>query len=467
MNPSKSRIPKAPLKPSDPITPLLRKRKPESQDSPSSSKMPKTISQEELNSRLEDQRKEFNDSLAVATAAAVKAAVAELKIGPRLEGFDKKLDNITDMNSKSNEAVQVQIQGFQDHLITLQGSVDETRIKFEEKIVDLEGQFNIFQENALKTNVVTKDNIIETVKEFLPDIRKQVTNEILSPIQATWNALQAEKVLEHEHSMIVFGLHTTGNPIEAAGDFLKTQLKVPDETLLKVSVKQAVKLGRGDASKPPPFLIKFGHPSERNMILTYSRNIADKNIKVERQIPKNYQAQNKIFKEEQWKLKNMPGMEYKTQIVFDGHKLVLRYRINDTTDDKFHWTIFDSWSPPMESNSQQKTSLKTPTGSKATPPPTITVAEMSNRAFFITIKGMTQQHTEDNIKYELQKYLKLEHSNLVSSVKASKKADLFIVYCDTWASAKTITNTYKDKFLNHDVSFTLFSKEDPALKTSQ
>ena len=114
-----------------------------------------------------------------------------------------------------------------------------------------------------------------------------------------------------------------------------------------------------------------------------------------------------------------------------------------------------------------KTSLKTPTGSKATPPPTITVAEMSNRAFFITIKGMTQQHSEDNIKYELQKYLKLEHSNLVSSVKASKKTDLFIVYCDTWESAKIITNTYKDKFLNHDVSFTLFSKEDPALKTSQ
>merc|ERR1719318_1736811 len=106
--------------------------------------------------------------------------------------------------------------------------------------------------------------------------------------------------------MIVFGYNATGNLLEAAGNFLKDELKVPEDVMLRISVKQAAKLGRGDSSKPPPFLIRFGHPSERNLTLTFSKNLTDKNVRIERQIPKNYQAQHKVFKEEQWKLKNMP-----------------------------------------------------------------------------------------------------------------------------------------------------------------
>ena len=449
------------------VTRIPRKRKCEIQKTPKSTKKPKIMDREEMLEHLKAQRQEYQDNLATATATAVKAAMAELKIDSRMNGFAKKLDDITEMNSKSNDSVKEHLSVVQDQMTNLQTSMDNTRIKFEEELVTLQGQFNNFQENALKTPVTSKDDIMEVVKECAPQLKDQWTKEILSPLQATWNAIQAEKVLEHDHSMIVFGYNATGNPLEAAGNFLKDHMKVPEDIMLKTSVKQAAKLGRGDASKPPPFLIKFGHPSERNMILTFSKNLTDKNIKIERQIPKNYQAQHKVFKEEQWKLKNMPGMGYKTQIVFDGHLLVLRYRSDNSTDGKTHWTVHDSWSPPMDSTSQLKTSLKTPTGSRASPAPSVSVTEESNRAFFMNLKGLTEQITNDTFMRELKNYLSPDHANLIADVKNGKKPDLFIVYCDSWASANTIASTYKDKFNNHEVSFTLFAKVDPALKKSQ
>ena len=163
----------------------------------------------------------------------------------------------------------------------------------------------------------------------------------------------------------------------------------------------------------------------------------------------------------------MPGMGYKTQIIFDGHLLVLRYRSENPAEDKIHWIVHDSWSPPMASTSLPKTSLKTPTGSKASSAPSASVTEKSNRAFFMNLKGMTEQLTKDTFLRELKNYLSPDHANLIAEVQTGKKPDLFIVYCDSWASANTIASTYKDKLNNHEVSFTLFAKVDPALKKSQ
>jgi hypothetical protein len=41
------------------------------------------------------------------------------------------------------------------------------------------------------------------VENYIPEMRKSLKNEILSPMKATWNAMQAEKVHEHEHSRSV------------------------------------------------------------------------------------------------------------------------------------------------------------------------------------------------------------------------------------------------------------------------
>ena len=158
----------------------------------------------------------------------------------------------------------------------------------------------------------------------------------------------------------------------------------------------------------------------------------------------------------------MPDFEFQTQIVFDGHVMVLRYRTQDTTSEKYHWTIHSSWVPPMDSKATEKTSFKTPAGSKASPAPDPNAIAKANAAIFMTIKDLTEQHTGETVKDKLDDYLKAEHKALVREVKVTKRPDLYIVYCDSWTSAKTITTTYKAKFMDHEVSFSLFSQKDPA-----
>jgi len=262
--------------------------------------------------------------------------------------------------------------------------------------------------------------------------------------------------------MIIFGLEVEGNPLEAAGRFLKEKMKVSNETLLKISLKQAYKLGKGENGKVPPFLIKFGHPQERNMILTHSKHLSGSKIRIERHIPKIYQEKFKDFKKLSWKLKTMPEMDYMTQIIFDSHVLLLRVKKKDTLDEKFHWTVHSSYTPPMDGSADSsRSSLKTPSGTKATPQPDVASRQKANNALFITIKGMTETITADTFQEHLKGYLKEEHKSLLDCVKTTKRPDLFIAYYDSWTTANTIATEYKDQLNGHDVSFELFSPTDP------
>ena len=427
-------------------------------------------SKEEMLELFAKQSQENQENMEATVKAAVETAISSssLNINSRMDGFSTKLDSILKSNSQTNNDVQDQLSGFQQQIRDLQQSVDEKQIRHENELVQLKGLFNQFQENALSTaGIVNKEDIANVIlpvveNELLPKIREDIKKEILSPVKATWNAIQAEKVHEHEHSIVVFGYKSDGSAFEAAGSFLKDELKVSETDLLKVSIKQTYRLGKGDTSKPPPLLIRFGHPSERNMILTFSKNLKGKKIKVERHIPKNYQNQHRAFKDLAWKLKTMPDFDYKTQIIFDSHVLILRYRSPDTTTDKFHWTIHSSWEPPMDSKQVEKSTLRVPAGSKATPIPDISILNKANCAVFMTVKDLTEKITEDSFKVRLVDYLNVDHKTLIQEVKATKRPDLYILYFDSWVTAKNIATVYKEKFSGKDVSFTLFSQNDPA-----
>ena len=73
---------------------------------------------------------------------------------------------------------------------------------------------------------------------------------------------------------------------------------------------------------------------------------------------------------------------------------------------------------------------------------------------------MSEELTEDTFKREILSYLKEEHRPMMIDFKMKKKG-LGIIYCDSWNSAKTITTTYTDKFMNNPVSFTMFCYENP------
>ena len=166
-----------------------------------------------------------------------------------------------------------------------------------------------------------------------------------------------------------------------------------------------------------------------------------------------------------WKLKNMPEMDFMTQIIFDNHVMVLRVKRKDSASEKFHWTIHASFEPPMEATNNEKSGLKTPVGSKATPPPDNTAINKANTAFFMTIKGMKETYTVDTFKNKLVDFLEPEFKDKITEVKMTKRTDLIIVYCDSWSTANSISKSHKNKLDGHDVSFELFAHKNPCPTT--
>ena len=53
--------------------------------------------------------------------------------------------------------------------------------------------------------------------------------------------------------------------------FFKNEMKAENDLLGKIRIKEVTRLGPESDSKPPPVLVKFGHPTERNSILPLSK----------------------------------------------------------------------------------------------------------------------------------------------------------------------------------------------------
>ena len=91
------------------------------------------------------------------------------------------------------------------NLKDLHQSVEANRIKFESKVVEIEDKVNKIQETVDNHNKVSTDTIKEVLDaEMIPKIKDELKKDILSPVEVTWNAIQAQKVHEHEHNLIVF-----------------------------------------------------------------------------------------------------------------------------------------------------------------------------------------------------------------------------------------------------------------------
>ena len=73
---------------------------------------------------------------------------------------------------------------------------------------------------------------------------------------------------------------------------------------------------------------------------------------------------------------------------------------------------------------------------------------------------MVDEITEDTFKREVENYLKEEHRHMIKDFKLKKKG-LAILYCDSWASARVIATSYKDKFMNCNMSLSMFCTENP------
>ena len=99
--------------------------------------------------RLDDLAKDTDESIAKGLS----------KFDRRLDGLAIKLDKVIDDNGEASEEVRKEFVGIKEQVSGLQQSVDNQRIKFESKLVELEGNFCTLSESVLTASTTNTQEI--------------------------------------------------------------------------------------------------------------------------------------------------------------------------------------------------------------------------------------------------------------------------------------------------------------------
>ena len=382
-------------------------------------------------------------------------------ITSRMDQFATQLASNTEQSAKTEQKLET----FTNNFATFKETLENSNKNVEKKIEGLEIEIGKIQDtvenSAAKITEEVKSTIVPFIQdEIAPKMKSEIKTEVLRAVDASWKLQLAKENRENDCCAIVFGLPVQTSPKNDASNFLKNDLKMNEESLGKINLKQMSRLGKGRGDRPPPLLLTFSHPSDRSLVFSHSRNLKNTKISLEKQIPKLYQNEHKKFKNLAHKLRNMPDMNYQTDISFDGHLMQLRYKKRDTPGQKYHYIIHSEYFPPVEkASSELKSSTFVPPGTVATPAISAEMMSKANCSFFMT--GMTIERTEDTFRQLLMEHINLADRDSVTDVKLNR-TNTAVIYCRTWEDCSRIVSSKKDeRFQNEKVFLSLFSDKKP------
>ena len=271
------------------------------------------------------------------------------------------------------------------------------------------------------------------------------------------------EVFEAEHGIFIHGVRLIGADDEARKNFIKTflkdDMKATNDIMNKVRIKEVSRLGSDTgAAKPPPILVKFGHPTERNLILPLSSNLKE-GIDVDKNVPKIYQKKHREFKRHAWKIKLLYNV--KSQVVFDGCKMIVRYRKNDEGQTQYNWVIDKEWQPqPSDLEAMLSTSSTRDPNKHDTPVIDMTSSSSEcNKTVIAT--GLKDTVTRENLIDQVRNFIEENDHNHIQDIKFKSKSVALII-CKDWSGASHIAKKYnKKEFLGKSVFLTMFNETDP------
>ena len=435
-------LPKEPNSPfistPDPENPLkltlsCKRKRPEPNLSESPSKKLKMATKEEIKEMNEDLLKRFLDAQTESTKAICEDIKQEIKAD--IKGIKEKLDSLDD----KQETLAVEAKKDKEE--------NETRFKaLEEKMEELQSQKKVHYSED-------NENSIQIA------VQKYVDNGS----DNSWKANLAREVFDHDHGLVVHGYRIDAKDDvtrrEAAKKFIEGELKASQDILNRIKIKDVVRLGADNGQgKPPPLLIKFGHPTERNLLLPLSRNLK-RGIDIDKSIPKMYLTKHKEFKRLAWKLKTVHDVQ--TQVIFDSHNLVLRYKKKDDGVTKYNWTIDKEYYPKPGEAATVLNRASTRDPNKHDTP----VIGTSNRAECnrtVIVTGVCETVTRDNVSQEFHSFIDSKDHMHLERVDIKTKGTV-VITCRDWSGCKHIADSYADKkLLGKEINFTLFSEENPS-----
>lgn len=192
------------------------------------------------------------------------------------------------------------------------------------------------EENARDIKVIKNDmeSLKDTIKE---EIKKEIKGELDSALSENFRSSIAREIERVSMNVVVHGLQT--NSKERVSDLLDSVVLIDRQ---KIEIKRVVPLGKGDPAKS--ILVELGDQTQRNILLgNLDWKKLPKGVKIEKDCPPAFRAKFKEFKSKSFKYKSF--FQVKTQIVFVGAEMILRYK--DTEGDKAY-TIIDSFTPTPE-----------------------------------------------------------------------------------------------------------------------
>ena len=361
-------------------------------------------------------------------------------LNDKIEGMKTELSN-----NIENLDVKEQITTIGTNLNSLTEAFNQSQ---NEKIV--------FESRVESIEKHIKDNLdpAKLAQDILPFIKKGMA----ASDDISWKANLARIVEEHEHSMIIHGYKIDGDEVRAAKDFLTDEMKTPRSVLDRVKIKEVTVLGKGNDGKAPAILVRFAHPAQRNTVITYSKNLK-KGYRVDKNVPKLYQNEHKEFKKFQQKFRDI-NPSYKTQIMFDGYLMVLRYKEKDTDDSEYMWYRVKEYYPkPVDSVvTSPKERLEVGKVNSAIIP----MSPGSEITRSIIVSGVKSELGTEEVKNKFKEYLSAE--DLAKIVRIDKGGrDSYVLICTQWKDCLPIAEKYKEKFLGNTVYFNAFCLKDPAL----
>ena len=434
--PKKSNIDSLSINPENPLklrfSTSKRKKSSSTERSPSPRKKSKRMEPEEIKKLTDNITEAVSQSVTQAILKTLREGQSETK--KDINDLNVKIDNLTKIQEKSTDTAKAEKEAIY------------------ERFEALENKMNEIEKSKTSAPVATdREAIEEAVKGYVD-----------KSSEGSWKANLAKEVFEHEHGVIVHGIRfdcTDDNTKRKdALAFLKNDLKASEELVKKVKVKEVVRLGADNGvGKPPPILIKFGHPTERNQILPLSSNLC-RGISMDKNIPKLYQQKHKEFKKLAWKLKTIHDVQ--SQVIFDSFTLVLRYKKKDDGVTKYNFVNEKEWFPkPGEIHPPQTKGLRNDPNKHETPVIDISKHSYSNKVVIVT--GVHDTIDGKNAKTEFLNYFDENDREMIIDVRYRAKGTVLLV-CKDWESCKHIAVSYEKKsFHDEKIMFHLFTEDEP------
>ena len=184
-----------------------------------------------------------------------------------------------------------------------------------------------------------------------------------------------------------------------------------------------------------------------------------KGIDIDKNIPKKYQVKHREFKRLAWKIKMVLGVQ--TQVVFDEYKLILRYKKKDEGVNKYNFNIEKEWFPkPGEVTSLAGSNNSGDPSKLASPAIDTSILAQCHKTAIVT--GIPDSINSTNVHSELLKHFAESDHVHIRDLEFKAKGTSLVV-CKDWTSCKNITEKYnKTKFLDTELTFTLFSEKNPS-----